>query len=87
MEAKIRRGRMLREIFRQERLAPQPIEFQLAWMTAYNDGMFDGLAPGALPGCLKRIGAHIEQGGLALDADRKQWQEALAGWLKEGIAT
>ena len=87
MEAKIRRGRMLREIFRQERLAPQPIEFQLAWMTAYNDGMFDGLAPGALPGCLKRIGAHIEQGGLALDADRKQWQEALAGWLMEGIAT
>ena len=39
MEAKIRRGRVLREIFKQERLAPLPIEFQLAWMVAYNEAL------------------------------------------------
>jgi F-type H+-transporting ATPase subunit alpha len=86
MEAKIRRGRLLREIFRQERLAPQPIEFQLAWMVAYNEGLFDAMAPGAIPECLRRIGRHIAQGVLTLGDDREQWRQALAGWLKEGAA-
>lgn len=27
------------KIFKQERLAPLPIEFQLAWMLAFNDGL------------------------------------------------
>lgn len=84
MEAKIRRGRLLREIFRQERLAPQPIEFQLAWMVAYNEGLFDAMAPGAIPECLRRIGRYIAQGVLTLGDDREQWRQALAGWLKEG---
>ena len=86
MEAKIRRGRLLREIFKQERLAPQPIEFQLAWMVAYNEGLFDAMAPGAIPECLRRIGRHIAQGVLTLGDDREQWRQALAGWLKEGAA-
>ena len=86
MEAKIRRGRLLREIFRQERLAPQPIEFQLAWMVAYNEGLFDAMAPGAIPECLRRIGRHIAQGVLTLGDDREQWRQALAGWLIEGAA-
>ena len=86
MEAKIRRGRLLREIFKQERLAPQPIEFQLAWMVAHNEGLFDAMAPGAIPACLRRIGRHIAEGGLTLGDDREQWRQALAGWLKEGAA-
>ena len=86
MEAKIRRGRLLREIFRQERLAPQPIELQLAWMVAYNEGLFDAMAPGAIPECLRRIGRHIAQGVLTLGDDREQWRQALAGWLIEGAA-
>ncbi|MBS0336204.1 MAG: F0F1 ATP synthase subunit alpha [Proteobacteria bacterium] len=86
MEAKIRRGRVLREIFRQDRLAPEPIEFQLAWMMAHNEGMFDGVAPGALSERVRRIGTHVARGALTLDTDRERWLEALAGWLKEGGA-
>lgn len=86
MEAKIRRGRLLREIFRQERLMPQPIEFQLAWMVACNEGMFDAVAPGAIPECLRRIGRHIAEGALTLADDREQWRQALAAWLKESAA-
>jgi len=87
MEAKIRRGRLLRELFRQERLAPLPIEFQLAWMTAYNEGLLDAIAPAALPDCLRRIARHIDQGALTLDDDREQWRQALPSWLNETAAT
>ena len=86
MEAKIRRGRLLREIFKQERLAPQPIEFQLAWMVAYNEGLFDAMAPGAIPECLHRISRNIAESGLTLGDDRERWRLALAGWLNEGAA-
>ena len=86
MDAKIRRGRLLREIFRQERLAPQPIEFQLAWMLAFNEGLFDAMAPSAIPECLRRISGHIAQGVLTLGDDREQWRQVLGEWLKEGAA-
>ena len=33
MEAKIARGRVLRELLKQDRLSPLPIEFHLAWLT------------------------------------------------------
>lgn len=42
MEARIRRGQMLREILRQERLAPMQIEQQMAWLVAYNEGLIKG---------------------------------------------
>lgn len=86
MEAKIRRGRLLREIFRQERLAPQPIEFQFAWMLAFNEGLFDALVPGAIAERLRRIGEHIAQSALTLGDDREKWRQALVDWLKEGAA-
>jgi F-type H+-transporting ATPase subunit alpha len=43
IEAKIRRGRSLRELLKQERLVPLSPEQQLAWLTAYNAGLFDAL--------------------------------------------
>ena len=86
MEAKIRRGRALRELFRQERLAPQAIEFQLAWMTAYNEGMLESFSPAALSECVRRIGERVARGVLTLDTGREKWVEALAGWIEEGAA-
>jgi F-type H+-transporting ATPase subunit alpha len=86
MEAKIRRGRVLREIFKQERLAPQAIEFQLAWMVAYNEGLFDNLAPGAIPDRLQRLAARAAQGTLTLGESREQWQQAVTAWMTEPAA-
>lgn len=83
MEAKIRRGRVLRELFKQERLAPLPIEFQLAWMVAYNEGLFDAVATSAIPGCLRRLAERVAQGTLSLSESREQWRQAVAMWMKE----
>ncbi len=41
MEERIRKGQLLRELLKQERLAPMPIEQQLAWLVAYNEGLIE----------------------------------------------
>lgn len=83
MEAKIRRGRVLREIFRQERLAPLPIEFQLAWMVAYNEGLFDAQATGSIATCLNRLAQRVAQCSLTLADSREEWRQAVTAWMKE----
>lgn len=83
MEAKIRRGRVLREIFKQEQLAPLPIEFQLAWMTAYIEGLYDALPLSAIPDSMHRLAECVAQSELTLVDSREQWQQAVATWMKE----
>jgi len=84
-EAKIRRGRLLREILKQERLRPLPAAFQLAWMIAFNAGLLDaGVAdapPDALQQSLQRIVAGLEREPLPLDAARDEWLRKLGYWL------
>jgi F-type H+-transporting ATPase subunit alpha len=80
-EAKIRRGRLLREILKQERLNPLPATFQLAWMIAFNTGLLDGFAPTTLPDALQKILAGLEREPLSLDAPREEWLAQLNGWL------
>lgn len=83
MEAKIRRGRLLREIFKQERLAPLPIEFQLAWMVAYNEGLFDSLALDSIAPRLSYLARCVAPGSLSLGDSREAWRQAVTGWLQE----
>ncbi len=75
MEARIRRGQMLRELLKQERLAPISIEKQMAWLVAYNEGLFDTLDRAAL----SRQLAQIEESAstLTLAESREQWRNAV----------
>ncbi len=86
MEAKIRRGRVLREILKQERLSPLPIEFQLAWLTGFNRGLFDDVPPEKIGPVLERIASRLSMSRLSLDQRDEQWAEAVTSWLKE-VAT
>lgn len=86
METKIRRGRLLREIFKQERLAPLPIAFELAWMVAYNEGLFDGIPTNAIPACLGHLAARVGQSNLTLIDGREDWYQAVAAWMNEAAA-
>lgn len=80
-EVKIRRGRLLREILKQERLNPLEAGFQLAWMIAFNAGLLDGYEPHALPGVLQRILGGLRREPLALDDARDEWLARLNDWL------
>ena len=81
MERSIRRGRVLREILKQDRLAPLPIEFELAWMVAYNDDRFDDAGPEEIPQLLERLAAWCAQTELSLSSPREQWSLGVAAAL------
>jgi len=81
MEAAIQRGRLLREILKQDRLAPLPVTFQLAWLTAFNDGLFDAADPETVPALLTTLEEAVRNTTLGLDSPRKAWRAALTGWL------
>ncbi|MBS1190176.1 MAG: synthase subunit alpha [Rhodocyclaceae bacterium] len=83
MEAKICRGRALREIFRQERLSPMAIEFELAWMVAYNEGLLDAVPIDAIPRQLARLAERVGASPLTLDDSREDWRQAVAAWMAE----
>jgi len=81
MEARLRRGQALREILKQERLSPLPIEFQMAWLVAFNEGLFDKVDLEAIPALLERLALHVRQSELTLDDDHARWAEAVSAWL------
>jgi F-type H+-transporting ATPase subunit alpha len=82
MEAAIQRGRVLREILKQDRLAPLPAEFQLAWLIAFNDDHFGGVDLDAVPGLLKMLEDGVQRSAVTLDSPRVQWADAIATWFQ-----
>ena len=81
IEARIRRGQLLREILKQERLDPLPEEFHLAWLVAYNEGLLDGRAPDRLRADLDLLRRRVAESGLTMTSGREQWHAAVAAWL------
>jgi F-type H+-transporting ATPase subunit alpha len=81
MEASIQRGRLLREILKQDRLSPLPVEFQMAWLVAFNDGLFEGQQTDAIPALLSSLEKSVRASTLKLDSPREEWSAALAAWL------
>ncbi len=83
VEAHIRRGRVLRELLKQQRLNPLPIEQHMAWMIAYNDGLLDEIALGRIPEALGKLMEGSAASHLALSDNRGDWKRAVEQWLGE----
>lgn len=83
METRIRRGQILREIFKQEPLSPVTIEFQMTWLVAYNEGLFDGLDLEQIKSCLTHLQQQVTHADLSLDAGRDPWKRLINAWLKQ----
>ncbi len=81
MEAAIRRGRLLREILKQDRFSPTSATFQLAWLVAFNDGLFEDTDPDEVNTLLESLEHTVRQSSLNLDSPREEWRTAVAGWL------
>ncbi len=84
MEKAIRRGRVLREILKQDRLSPLPVEFQMAWLVAFNEGLFNNVELEALPALLQQLQQHVAASLLQLKDERSRWLSAVRLWL--GVA-
>jgi len=83
VEARIARGRVLREILKQDRLSPLPIEAQMAWLVAFNDGHFDGRNEEEIEAMQARLTSRASAGEPGLGADRESWAKAVADWLDQ----
>ena len=83
MEAQLKRGAVLRELLQQDRLDPLPIQFQLAWLIAFNEGLFAGTDPKDLPGRMARLRSAVAASALTLQDKRDTWLAALREWLGE----
>ena len=83
MEAAIRRGQLLREILKQERLAPLPAVFQLAWLIAFNEGLLDAAGTEHAGDVMAALLPQVRDSGLTLDSPREDWLNALSGWLAD----
>ena len=83
MEARIRRGQVLREMLKQDLLAPLTIEFQMAWLVAYNEGLFDNLELGRVKPRMELLQRQVERAGLSIDEGRDQWKSLVHAWLSE----
>jgi F-type H+/Na+-transporting ATPase subunit alpha len=79
--AKITRGRILREIFKQERLTPRSIVVQLASMIAFNDAMLDALPLERIPSALTTIAEGVRETNFTLETPRSQWSSMLRACL------
>ena len=81
MEATIKRGQLLRELLKQNRLTPYNIEFHLAWLIAFNDGVLTSSAIEQIPGVLDKLNTHVQLSSLTLDNPREDWSNAIIDWI------
>lgn len=87
MEETIARGRLLREILKQDRLSPDSSNFQLAWLIAFNDHVLDKLDASGLQESLRTLAGAVEHTSLTLDDERDEWSRAVAEWLPHAEET
>jgi F-type H+-transporting ATPase subunit alpha len=86
MEARIKRGRVLRELLKQDRLSPLSMETQLAWLVAFNAGFFDEIDNALISDALRTITEGARSCTLTLSDSRDAWRKAVADWLHRPAA-
>jgi len=80
MESAIQKGRLLREILKQERLMPKSIEFQFGWLIAFNDELFIDCELEQIPSWLTELEEKILQSNLTIESPRQHWENMLSRW-------
>lgn len=83
VEAKIKRGRLLRELLKQDRLSPLSPEQHMAWLVAFNEGLFDGLEVPAIHAKLDKLLQRAATDSPALSVGPEAWRTAVVDWLQE----
>ena len=82
IQRQLQRGRVLREVLRQDRLDAHSPGEQMAWLVACNDGALDALQGAALQAALQALRQGSQDSKtLNLDAPREAWQQAITDWL------
>ena len=81
LQKKLQRGKILRELLKQDRLKPVSEHFNLSWLIAFNENLFDAMALDELESRMNTLQQQVDASALALDSPRADWVEGLRGWL------
>jgi len=81
MQNAINRGRILREILKQDQFSPVAAEFQLAWLIGFNDGCFNEVKLERIPVILSGLQHYISDNRLRLDMERELWARAIKSYF------
>lgn len=82
VEAKLQRGRLLRELLKQDRLAPLSEQSHLAWLLAYAEGLLDHCTPAEAAAALPPLYAAVAAANFGLDDARERWIDVLTAQLQ-----
>ena len=82
IQKKIQRGQVLRELLKQERFSPLTIEIQMAWLVAFNEGLFDDIALDKIAVYMTKLKEYIQSCNLTLANDRKEWATTITSWFQ-----
>jgi F-type H+-transporting ATPase subunit alpha len=77
MQYKIQRGRVLRELLKQDRLEPLPIEVQMAWLVAFNNGLLDDIKPEDVANYFTKLLKIVKKHDLKFSDSRKKWLKVI----------
>ena len=83
VEQKLLKGRLLRELLKQDRLQPLPENAHLAWLLAYGEGLLEGLTPEQAAKRLNPLFTKLTQHPLTLEQSKSQWLTFLRQWLQD----
>jgi len=81
IQARLAKGQLLRAILKQDAQRPLSPETQLAWLIAFNEGLFKGMDQEAIDEALKKLARGVEALPLRLDDPREEWATRVGGWL------
>lgn len=73
VEEKLRRGRLLREVLKQDRLEPLSEQAHLAWLLAYSEGLLANISPAAVGANLRELQRAVGESPLDLNSPKPQW--------------
>ena len=82
-QARMARGRLLQSLFRQPRLEPRAIAYNMAWLIALNEGWLDALDPQALQQALQALREALARAP-ELHANRSVWVQWVHDTLEPG---
>lgn len=82
MQHAIDRGKLLRELLKQDRFKPVSASFQLAWLIAFNDGLLDGIQQEDLAAHMVRLEQFVADAAPDLDMPREGWRGLLRTFME-----
>jgi F-type H+-transporting ATPase subunit alpha len=80
MQQKIQRGRILRELLKQELFEPLTIEAQMGWLLAYNEGYFDNVSLENIAKYQRSLEKYVLSCELNFSKNREEWCNSIKIW-------